>query len=116
MADVMKNSERFFMEPGSNLPSLADDLLFLILILFAAADILAAVIFHVYRILVDEDIVIPGGDDKGKDRSVSEQLLDDSSLIDKLRTAARFLSGMTGALLVVYIIRILPYEIGRAHV
>ena len=99
------------MEPGSNLPSLADDLLFLILILFAAADILAAVIFHVYRILVDEDIVIPGGDDKGKDRSVSEQLLDDSSLIDKLRTAARFLSGMTGALLVVYIIRILPYEL-----
>ena len=95
------------MEPGSNLPSLADDLLFLILILFAAADILAAVIFHVYRILVDEDIVIPGGDDKGKDRSVSEQLLDDSSLIDKLRTAARFLSGITGALLVVYIIRIL---------
>ena len=99
------------MEPGSNLPSLADDLLFLILILFAAADILAAVIFHVYRILVDEDIVIPGGDDKGKDRSVSEQLLDDSSLIDKLRTAARFLTGITGALLVVYIIRILPYEL-----
>ena len=88
-----------------------DPLLFLILILFAAADILAAVIFHVYRILVDEDIVIPGGDDKGKDRSVSEQLLDDSCLIDKLRTAARFLSGMTGALLVVYIIRILPYEL-----
>ena len=99
------------MEFGSNLPSLADDLLLLILIVFAAADILAAVIFHVYRILVEEDIVIPGGDDKIKDRSISEQLLEDASLIDKLRIASRFLFGITAALLVVYLIRILPYEL-----
>lgn len=99
------------MESGSNLPSLADNLLLLILLCFAAADLLAAVILHVYRYLVEEDIVIPGGDDKSKDRPISEQLLDDVTLIKKLRLAAQFFSGITSGLLVVYFIRIFSYKL-----
>ena len=99
------------MTPGSNLPSLADNILLLILILFTAVDLLAAVILHVYRFLVEEDIVIPGGEDKSKDRSISERLLDDGALLNTLRIANRFLSGIAGSLFIVYIIRILPYQL-----
>ena len=97
------------MEPGSNLPSLADNYLLLILIIFAAADLLAAVVLRVYRYLIEENIVIPGGEDKSSDRPISEQLLDDPALIGKLRMAARFLSGFTACLAVVYTIRMIPY-------
>ncbi len=99
------------MEPGSNLPSLADNTLLLILIVFTAADLLAAIILHVYRSLLEENIVIPGGEDKSANRPVSERLLDDCSLIEKLRTGARFLTIMTGCLAVVYEIRIFSYEL-----
>ncbi len=99
------------MEPGSNLPSLADNTLFLLLILFTAADLLMAVILYVYRFLLDEDIVIPSGEEKRIDRPVSERLLDDEDLIDKLRTGARFFTIVTGGLAIVYCIRTLPYEL-----
>ena len=99
------------MEPGSILPSLADNLLLLVLIIFTALDLLAAVILHVYRYLLEEDIVIPGGEDKGSDRPISAQLLDDEALIVKLELAARFFAGMTIALAVVYAIKILPFEL-----
>ncbi len=99
------------METGSSLPSLADNTLLILLILFAAADLLTAVILYVYRYLLDEDIVIPGGDEKRNDRPISERLLDDEDMIDKLRTAARFFTIVTGGLGVVYFIRILPYEL-----
>ena len=98
------------MEPGSNLPSLADNNLLLILIFFAAADLLAAVILRVYRYLIEEDIVIPGGEDKRDDRPVSEQLLDDPALIGKLRMAARFLSGLTAGFAVIYTVRMIPFQ------
>ena len=99
------------MEPGSNLPSLADGTLLLILILFTAADLLAAVILHVYRTLLEEDIVIPGGEDKSGDRPISERLLDDEHLIDKLRTAARCLTMITSGLAGAYAICVLPYKL-----
>ena len=99
------------MEPGSNLPSLADNTLLLILIVFTAADLLAAIILHVYRSLLEENIVIPGGEDKSTNRPVSERLLDDASLIEKLRTGARFLTIMTGCLAVVYEIRVFSYDL-----
>ena len=99
------------MEPGSNLPSLADNLLLLILIIFIFLDVLASVILHVYRYLLEENIVIPGGDDKSLNRSESARLLDDKSLIDKLHIAVRFFSGMTVGLAVVYLIHILPYKL-----
>ena len=99
------------MEPGSNLPSLADNNLLLILIFFAAADLLAAVILRVYRYLIEEDIVIPGGEDKRDDRPVSEQLLDDPALIGKLRMAARFLSGLTAGFAVIYTVRMIPFQL-----
>ncbi len=99
------------MEPGSNLPSLADNTLLLFLILFMAADMLAAVILYVYRSLLEEDIVIPGGEDRSDSRPVSERLLDDESLIDNLRTAVRFLTIMTAGLVIVYAVRVLPYEL-----
>ena len=99
------------MEPGSNLPSLADNTLLLILILFTAADLLTAIILHAYRSLLEEDIVIPGGEDKSDNRPISERLLDDESLIDKLRIAARFLTVMTCGLGTAYAIRILPFEL-----
>ena len=83
------------MEPGSNLPSLADNLLLLVLIIFAVLDLLTAVILHVYRYLLDANIVIPGGEDKSDSRPISARLLDNKSLIDKLRIADGFLSGMT---------------------
>ena len=99
------------MEPGSNLPSLADNTLLLILILFTAADLLTAIILHAYRSLLEENIVIPGGEDRSQSRPVSERLLDDQTLIEKLRTAIRFFTIMTGGLGVVYAIRVLPYEL-----
>ena len=99
------------MEPGSNLPSLADNLLLLILIIFIFLDVLASVILHVYRYLLEENIVIPGGDDKSLNRSESARLLDDKSLIDKLHIAVSFFSGMTVGLAVVYLIHILPYKL-----
>lgn len=99
------------MEPGSHLPSLADSTLLLILIIFAAVDLLAATILHVYRYLLDKNIVIPGGEGKSEGRPVSERLLDDGTLIPKLRLAARFCTCMTAAMGVVYAIRILPYEL-----
>ena len=102
------------MEPGSNLPSLADNTLLIILLLFLAADLLTAVILYVYRYLLEEDIVIPGGEEKRSDRPISEQLLDDEALISKLRIAARFLTITTGALGVAYAIRALPYELTAA--
>ena len=102
------------MEPGSNLPSLADNLLLLILIIFAVLDLLAAVILHVYRYLLEENIVIPGGEDKSDSRPISARLLDDKALIDKLNIAARFLNGMTGGFAVVYAIRVIPYQITTA--
>ena len=102
------------MEPGSNLPSLADNLLLLILIIFAVLDLLAAVILHVYRYLLEENIVIPGGEDKSDSRPISARLLDDKTLIDKLNIAARFLNGMTGGFAVVYAIRVIPYQITTA--
>ena len=102
------------MEPGSNLPSLADNTLLIILLLFLAADLLTAVILYVYRYLLEEDIVIPGGEEKRSDRPISEQLLDDEALISKLRIAARFLTSTTGALGVAYAIRALPYELTAA--
>ena len=98
------------METGSSLPSLADNTLLILLILFAAADLLTAVILYVYRYLLDEDIVIPGGDVKRNDRPISERLLDDEDMIDKLRTAARFFTIVTGGLGVVYFIRITYVE------
>jgi CBS domain containing-hemolysin-like protein len=102
------------MEPGSNLPSLADNLLLLILIIFAVLDLLAAVILHVYRYLLEENIVIPGGEDKSDSRPISARLLDDKALIDKLNIAARFLNGMTGGFAVVYAIRVIPYQLTAA--
>jgi len=99
------------MEPGSNLPSLADNLLPFILIVFVLLDLLAAVILHVYRYLLEENIVIPGGEDKSTDRSASAKLLDDKTLVDKLHIAVRFLSGITVGLAVVYAIRVLPYTL-----
>ena len=102
------------MEPGSNLPSLADNTLLIILLLFLAVDLLTAVILYVYRYLLEEDIVIPGGEEKRSDRPISEQLLDDEALISKLRIAARFLTITTGALGVAYAIRALPYELTAA--
>ena len=99
------------MEPGSNLPSLADNLILLILIIFAVLDFLAAVILHVYRYLLEENIVIPGGDDKSESRPISAQLLDDKSLINKLNLAARFFNGMTGGFALVYAIRVIPYQL-----
>ena len=99
------------MEPGSNLPSLADNTLFFILILFTAADLLTAIILHAYRSLLEENIVIPGGEDRSQSRPISEKLLDDETLIDKLRTAIRFFTIMTGGLGVAYAIRVLPYEL-----
>ena len=99
------------MEPGSNLPSLADNTLLFILILFTAADLLTAIILHAYRSLLEENIVIPGGEDRSQSRPVSERLLDDQTLIEKLRTAIRFFTIMTGGLGVVYVIRILPYKL-----
>lgn len=102
------------MEPGSNLPSLADNLLLLILIIFAVLDLLAAVILHVYRYLLEENIVIPGGEDKSDSRPISARLLDDKALVDKLNIAARFLNGMTGGFAVVYAIRVIPYQLTAA--
>lgn len=99
------------MEPGSNLPSLADNLILLILIIFAVLGFLAAVILHVYRYLLEENIVIPGGDDKSESRPISAQLLDDKSLINKLNLAARFFNGMTGGFALVYAIRVIPYQL-----
>ena len=99
------------MEPGSNLPSLADNLILLILIIFAVLDFLAAVILHVYRYLLEENIVIPGGDDKSESRPISARLLDDKSLINKLNLAARFFNGMTGGFALVYAIRVIPYQL-----
>lgn len=99
------------MEPGSNLPSLADNLILLILIIFAVLDFLAAVILHVYRYLLEENIVIPGGDDKSENRPISARLLDDKSLINKLNLAARFFNGMTGGFALVYAIRVIPYQL-----
>ncbi len=99
------------MEPGSNLPSLADNLLLLVLIIFAVLDLLTAVILHVYRYLLDANIVIPGGEDKSDNRPISARLLDNKTLIDKLRIADGFLSGMTCGFAVVYAIRVLPYEL-----
>ncbi len=99
------------MEPGSNLPSLADNLLLLVLIIFAVLDLLTAVILHVYRYLLDANIVIPGGEDKSDSRPISARLLDNKTLIDKLRIADGFLSGMTCGFAVVYAIRVLPYEL-----
>ncbi|MBR6089020.1 MAG: HlyC/CorC family transporter [Anaerolineaceae bacterium] len=99
------------METGGNLPSLADNLLLLILIIFAAADLLTAIILHVYRYLLEKDIIIPGGEDRSDSRPASEKLLDDPALIGKLHIADRFLTGITGSLAVVYFIRILPCEI-----
>ncbi len=101
------------MKPGSNLPSLADNIL-LLLLLFIVADLLMAVILYVYRFLLDEDIVIPGGEEKRNDRPISERLLDDEDLIDRLRIAARFYTITTSGLGVVYAIRILPYELTAA--
>ena len=99
------------MEPGSNLPSLADNILLFILILFTAADLLAAIILHAYRSLLEENIVIPGGEDRSQNRPISERVLGDGTLIEKLRTAIRFFTIMTGGLGVVYAIRVLPYEV-----
>ena len=99
------------MEPGSNLPSLADNLLLLVLIIFAVLDLLTAVILHVYRYLLEANIVIPGGEDKSDSRPISARLLDNKSLIDKLRIADGFLSGMTCGFAVAYAIRVLPYEL-----
>ena len=96
------------MESG-NLLFLRDDIILLFLVIFAAAELLTAVILHVYRSLLDNDIVIPGGEDKSDARPISERLLDDEALIEKLRIAARFFTVMTGGLAVVYAIRILPY-------
>ena len=70
------------MEPGSTLASLSDSLLLLVLIIFLLLDLLTAVIFHVYRYLLEEKIVIPGGEDKSTDRPVSARLLDNESLMD----------------------------------
>ena len=102
------------MKPGSNLPSLAENLLLLILIIFAVLDLLAAVTLHVYRYLLEANIVIPGGEDKSENRPVSAKLLDDKALTDKLRIAAHFFFGMTCGFAVVYAIRILPYELTAA--
>lgn len=99
------------MEPGSTLASLSDSLLLLVLIIFLLLDLLTAVIFHVYRYLLEEKIVIPGGEDKSTDRPVSARLLDDESLMDKLRIADRFLSGMAVGFAIVYTIRVLPYKL-----
>lgn len=99
------------MEPGSNLPSLADNILLLTLIIFFLLDILSSIILHVYRYLLEENIVIPGGEDKSSNRPESARLLDDKSLIDKLHIAVRFFSGMTVGLAVVYLIHVLPYKL-----
>ena len=81
----------------------------IMLLIFVAADLLTALILHVYRSLLEEDIVIPGGEDKSQDRPISEQLLDDENLIDKLRTASRFFTAVSGGLGVVFMLRVLPY-------
>lgn len=99
------------MDTGINLLSFADSTLFLLLIIFTAADLLTAVILHVYRALLDEDIVIPGGEEKSGDRPVSEVLLDDETLIDKLLTASRFFSIMAGGLGTFYAVCVLPYPL-----
>ena len=99
------------MEPGSNLPSLADNILLLTLIIFFLLDILSSIILPVYRYLLEENIVIPGGEDKSSNRPESARLLDDKSLIDKLHIAVRFFSGMTVGLAVVYLIHVLPYKL-----
>lgn len=99
------------MEPGSNLPSLADNLLLLILIIFILLDAAAAVVLYVYRYLVEENIVIPGGEDKSTDRPVSARMLDDETLIDKLHLAVRFLSCMTVGYAAAYAIHMLPHEL-----
>ena len=98
------------MEPG-NLMLLSDSNILLILIIFLTADLLTEVIFHVYRSLLEENIVIPGGEDKGDDRPACVKLLDDASLIGKLRAAARFLTLTTGGFGVLYLIRMLPYPL-----
>ena len=43
------------------------------------------------------------------DRPISEQRLDDENLIDKLRTASRFFTAVSGGLGVVFMLRVLPY-------
>ena len=69
------------MEPGRIVMSFSGNLFLLILLFLIAADLLTAVVLHVYRYLLDEDIVIPGGEDKSEDRPISERLLDDGALI-----------------------------------
>ena len=99
------------MEPGRIVMSFSGNLFLLILLFLIAADLLTAVVLHVYRYLLDEDIVIPGGEDKSEDRPISERLLDDGALIRKLQIAARFISCLTAGLLTVYVIRSIPHSL-----
>ncbi len=103
------------MYTGNNLRPIADNALLLLLLAFTAADLLTAVILHVYRSLLDEDIVIPGGEEKSGDRPVSEVLLDDETLIDRLRIASRFFTIIAGGLGTVYAICLLPYPLSSLN-
>ena len=99
------------MEPGS-LSSIPDNTLIIMLLISLAADLLTAVILHVYRFLLEEDIVIPGGEDKSEDRPISERLLDDENLVEKLRVAARFFTAASAGLGVICALRFLPFTPG----
>ena len=81
------------------------------MLIFTALDLLTAVILHAYRFLLEEDIVIPNGEDKREDRPVSERLLDDETLVDKLYIASQFLTCATGGAGVVYATRVLPHKL-----